>query len=356
MNNSIDPSQTGKKFPHSRRALFVRLDRIGDLVLTLPTDQSGVSAEVDWWIPKGLSFVTDHATPPRSAEEFARTKTFAECVALAKLVRKKNYDLAVVFHAPWWVGFVLWLARIPVRIGVQSQWHSFVFFNRGIRQKRSRAEFSELEYGFRLLEEGLGLAIGSLPRSTLKLTASPAANSAVGASDKSGPPARTVTGLTPGGYVVVHPGMGGSALNWSTDRYAELIHELAREKKIAITGTASDESFLSPLRKKLAADDDLRKRVVWLDGKLNGPQLLSVLGNAYAVVAPSTGVLHLAASLGVPTVGLFSQVRVQRAVRWGPQGPKAAVIEAPPGAEGPESMDHISVEQVVRAIHRLVRN
>ena len=337
---------------HFRRALFVRLDRIGDLVLTLPTDSSVIIDRVDWWIPRGLSFVTEHASPPRNAQEFAKVLTLVEIFSLARAVRKNRYDLAVVFHAPWWVGFVLWLARVPVRIGVHSQWHSFLFLNRGVRQKRSSAEMSELEYNFRLLEEGLARPPGSLTRVTLTLNA------------KSGRPDVLTSRLSTrdvGEYFVIHPGMGGSALNWSTDRYAALIGKLALKHDVVITGTASDDAFLSPIRKKLGGEN---ARIIWLDGKLSGAELLSVLQNARAVVAPSTGVLHLAASTGVPTLGLFSPIRVQRAVRWGPQGQRTAVIEPPmkcPGAvacEGPacargNCMDLITVSDVVARLEQL---
>jgi hypothetical protein len=126
-----------------RRALFVRLDRIGDLVLTLPTDGAASIPAVDWWIPNGLSFVTEHAQPPRNAREFPRNLSLIDALRLAREVRQKSYDLAVIFHAPWWVSLVVWAAGIRVRIGVRSQWHSFLFLNRrdhgnGKRRRISR--------------------------------------------------------------------------------------------------------------------------------------------------------------------------------------------------------------------------
>ncbi len=329
--------------PHFRRALFVRLDRIGDLVLSLPTDQALTIDQVDWWIPEGLSFVTDSALPPRNAAEMPKSIPLTECYALARLVREKHYDLAVIFHAPWWVSFVIWLARVPLRIGVQSQWHSFLYLNRAVRQKRSLAEHSELEYNYQLLEKGLGLAPSSLTRSTLKLRA------------KSGPQKWLQAGLAASKYVVVHPGMGGSAMNWSTDKYADLIHELAHESKVAITGTASDETFLAPLKKKIAKrDPDLASRVVWLDSRLSGTELIDVLQNARAVIAPSTGVLHLAASTGRPTVGIFSNVKVERALRWGPKGEHTVIVEPPHSADPATCMELITVPQVLKALSKLV--
>ena len=352
---------------HFRRALFVRLDRIGDLVLTLPTDESANIDRVDWWIPRGLSFVTEHAQPQRQSHEFSTTLTFLQLLSLVRCVRRNHYDIAVVFHAPWWVGFALWAARVPIRIGVFSQWHSFLFFNRGVRQKRSRAEHSELEYNFRLLEEGLDVAQASLPRRQLKLGA------------KSGRPESLTSRLSTsdvGEYFVVHPGMGGSALNWPTNLYTALIQELALKHAVVVTGTASDEAFLAPIREQLRSEsagananagqtaDGANSRIIWLDGKLSGTELIAVLQNARAVIAPSTGVLHLAASTGVATLGLFSRIRVQRAVRWGPQGARTATLEPPvecPGQSACEGttcargncMNLISVESVLVKLREL---
>ena len=287
------------------RLLLVRLDRIGDLVLSLPVDESFNREFVRWWIPKGLGFVTENAQPPRKAFELSRKISFGEFFKLLSVTRKAQFDAAIIFHAPWWAGLLITLAGIPLRIGVQSQWHSFLFFNRGIRQKRSQADRSELEYNFQLAEMGLGQR---LQRTTLKLTQIVPGET---------PKVLTEYNLEEGRYAVVHPGMGGSALNWPTAHYETLIRRLLKSSKVVITGTQADEAYLAPLRESLAGTVNL----VWLDKILQGPELLQVLASARTVTAPSTGVVHLAASTGVPTLGLFSPVRVQRPERWGPQGP-----------------------------------
>lgn len=312
------------------KALFIRMDRIGDLVLTLPVDQAIASTkiEVDWWIPKGLSFVTDNSIPPRRAEEVGREIGFLDFCKLVRKLRTRDYTFATVFQGPWWVGLALLLAGVPNRIGVLSKVPSFLFFNRGVRQKRSTSDRSELEYNFNLLEEGLGKKLSSLPRSTLQLKAA----------------FPLIAGLMPNSYYIVHPGMGGSALNWPTARYVELIRILARRSTVVVTGTKADEAYLTPLKVNLEGDGN----VMWLDGKLSGQDLIGLLSHAKAIVAPSTGVLHLAASTGQPTVGLFSQIRVQRALRWGPKGPRATVAEAPD--ESANAMEKISVEDVLDKI------
>lgn len=294
------------------RILMIRLDRIGDLVLTLPVDESLEADTIEWWIPPGLEFVTELALPRRLTRAIQKQISFVSFMTLLREVRARRFDAAIVFHAPWWVSLLLWLARVPIRAGVRSQWHSFLFFNRSVRQKRSRAEHSELEYNFRLVEAVLGRSTGTFTRRPLILRSETEREFLL-----------KRHGLKAGAYSVVHPGMGGSALNWPTSKYDELIRGLLqRGETVVITGTAADSAFLAPLRNSLGLLAD----VVWLDGKLSGRELVTVLAAARSTFAPSTGVLHLAASTGKPTVGIFSPVRVQHPMRWGPQGEKVKAL------------------------------
>lgn len=304
------------------KTLFIRLDRIGDLILSLPVDES--FSEGDWWISRGLGFITRASSPKRNAQEMDKKFSAKKFFELLKTVRRARYDRAIVFHGPWWVGLLLWLARVPVRVGVKSQWHSFLFFTHAVRQKRSRAEHSELEYNYRLVEEAFGLSNDTLKRTSLKLVA-------VGSTDQN--QSAAIRDL-PKEYVVVHAGMAGSARNWPTENYQQLIEELLAENtSVVMTGTTSDEPYLSPLRDALGVS---RTGLIWLDGKLGGSELIGVLARAKSIVAPSTGVIHLAASTSRKTIGLYSPVRVQKPRRWGPQGQNVKTFE--PAVECPGEM------------------
>lgn len=294
---------------HPRRLLLVRMDRIGDLILTLPVDEALTGVEASWWITQGLGFIAVSANPRRNARELKRKIRLLEFLRLLKEIRRERFDAAIIFHGPWWVSFLFWLARIPIRAGVKSQWHSYLFLNRAIRQKRSRAEMSELEYNFQLVERALQLRENSLKRSPLRLVCEDTDRASV----------LQAHGLVRNSFYVVHPGMGGSALNWPLEHYVQLIHELSQTAPVVITGTATDEPFLSPIRNALQSHPTAHP-ISWLDGRLDGRKLIALLSSAKAIVAPSTGVLHIAASTGQPTIGIFSPVRVQQPRRWRPQG------------------------------------
>lgn len=298
--------------------LFIRMDRIGDLSLTLAADtalgtrNSDGTSSVDWWISQGLGFIADHAAPRRRVREMPGKISYREFRQLLRELKSRSYRAAVVFHAPWWVSPLLWLARIPLRIGVKSQWHTFLFLNKGVRQKRSLSEMSEYEYNLRLIEDGFSMPEGTVPRKPLKLVIDD------GWKDET----LKDNGLKEGKYSVVHPAMRGSARNWPTSHYISWIQEAAKDETIVITGTSSDDQQLEPIRQALHG----ASRVIWLDGKLSGPQLLHVLSGARCVLAPSTGIAHLAAGLDRPVIGIYSPVKVQHPRRWGPQGKSVQVL------------------------------
>src|SRR5690606_7288301 len=121
---------------------LVRLDKIGDLVCTLPVDEIPElrRTEVHWVISMGLGFVAANSAPGRRFLQLNKRNALESFFVFLRFLRANKFDAVVSFQAPWWVSFAAWLAGVKVRGGVRSQWHSFLFLNRGLRQRRSRAE------------------------------------------------------------------------------------------------------------------------------------------------------------------------------------------------------------------------
>jgi heptosyltransferase I len=296
----------------SKKALLIRLDRIGDLVLTLPADEQNSLRDYDctWYISKGLGFIASHAAPPRTYVEWKKEFSWKQFFSFIKAVRELKPDLSISFQSPAWVMIALFIARVPLRLGVRSRWPSFLFLNRGLRQKRSQVLQHELEYNHLLVHDGLGdTSPVQFPYLKLQIEAN---RTLEGAQPISTRP--DSLGLP---YVIVHPGMAGSALNWPKEHYKNLIEKLSQKISVVITGTATDRHILAPLKVDLAKT----KNIIWLDEKLSAAELLSLIAKSQGLLAPSTGVIHLAASLGVPTYGIYSPVKVESVKRWGPQGP-----------------------------------
>lgn len=87
-----------------------------------------------------------------------------------------------------------------------------------------------------------------------------------------------------------------------------------------------------------------------LVGKLSLPEVAAVLARASLYVGNDSGLMHIAAATGVPTLGLFGPTP---ASEYGPVGPRAqAVLADGPPATTP--MDRLEVETVVEAATHLL--
>lgn len=322
--------------PHLDKTLLIRADKIGDLVVSLNADSHPAltDSSCTWMISKGLGWVIDHAQPSKNYMEISKHFSCVHFFKLVQTIRDLNPDRAIVFQAPWFVGLALFLARVPVRVGRRSQWHSFLFFNKGVRQKRSSSEKHESRYNWDLISKGLKYC-GEDHWKTPTLQAYQAHEKL------------RLLGLLPKNYCVIHPGMMGSALNWPQSHYISLIQEVCYHKMVVITGTESDQLWLDPIREKLKD----QKHICWMDGSLTGPELIAVLSQSQFVVAPSTGIIHLAAALKVPVVGFYSPRTSEKASRWGPLIEDSLIFEPDESFESnPNCMSTIPVQSVFKPI------
>ena len=295
------------------KLILLRLDKIGDLISTLPVDQVSwlkeEKIEVQWVIAKGLSSIIEAAVPKRKYLELDLKVPSQATQQLIQFLKEEKPDAVVVFYAPWWVSYACWRAGVPLRVGRKSQWYSFFFFNKALRQSRSLSKTHEADFNCQLLDFAFGKSGSQTPFLLLEP-----------------PPRRHLFekhALRPGEYFIVHPGMAGSALNWPQAQYNILIEKLINAGTVVITGTQADEPYLNEIRPQWQHHDKIR----WLQDSLSFEDLLSLLRSARGVVAPSTGVLHLAACMLQPkVVGLYSPVRAHSATRWGPRGPDSQSI------------------------------
>ena len=222
-----------------KKVVFIRLDKIGDLICTLPVDQflDDKIFNITWVVQKGLGPVVELGARSRKFAELDKTTPQESAEKFRKLLQKLKPDFAVSFQGPWWINFELFKARVPVRAGVYSQWHSFLFLNQGLRQKRSHAVQHEFDYNKDLVFKTFILSDDN----KFHYFEIPAAE------NKS---LLEKFNLTAKNYVVVHPGMMGSALNWTQTQYIEYIHQqISKNKTIVITGTSADEPYLNEIKK-----------------------------------------------------------------------------------------------------------
>jgi heptosyltransferase-2 len=121
----------------------------------------------------------------------------------------------------------------------------------------------------------------------------------------------------------MHPGSGKSAPNWRIDRYGELAGEILERHpsaRIVVTGSEAEKEFSRAFAGLTST------RVIDMVGTLTLRELTAVISHYSLLVSASTGPMHIAAGLGVPTVSLFCPLTACSPRLWGPQGNRSAVL------------------------------
>lgn len=164
--------------------------------------------------------------------------------------------------------------------------------------------------------------------------------------------------------VVLHPwaaGLKSWLREWPEDRWVELARRISGSDTIfAVTGSPADMERSVPMVERLSAAGLRAVAYVSPDGFRS---LAYLLQRARVVVSVNTGVMHLAAVLGAPTISLNGPTADHR---WGPRGRCVAGVGPADGSGGylnlgfefaghpADAMEKISVEDVVNTVEALV--
>jgi lipopolysaccharide heptosyltransferase II len=301
----------------SLKILVIRPDYIGDVILSTPVfeaikkqyPQAHLTILVQELVAplvQGLSSV-DHCM---IFDPKGRHAGFRGFFQLLKEIYKERFEMAVVLQSHWKIGASLFFAGISCRIGPWSKLHSFLFYNFGIRQRRSRVQMHEADYNLELLKR---LKIDIKSRSVLtqvSISQEIQEEARIWLQKKGWDPQRKL--------VVIHPGMRGSALNWPQSHYQDLVIELLKDHmQVLVSGGPGDCVLLEDIRKKVEQKPLLPTPLFYF-----GNYPIDFLGGLFSfsdlVVVAGTGPLHLAVALGRAVVTFQSPILVQNSVRWGP--------------------------------------
>jgi ADP-heptose:LPS heptosyltransferase len=218
-----------------------------------------------------------------------------------------------------------------------------------VYEHRKTAEKHELEYNFSLLKR-IGVTFERYEKPQLALSAHH-----VQAAEQ----VRQELGLNAHARVVVlHPGSGGSARDWSPLRFAQLGRELTqRGYRVVVTGGPGEGELVEQVVKN--ADGRLQPLV----NRLSLKELAAFLRTVDLFVSNSTGPLHIAAAVGTPVIGFYPPLRVCSPQRWGPYTDLKTVFVPDPTAcprchgkpcQGNDCMDLIDVQEVVQCVERML--
>ncbi len=157
--------------------------------------------------------------------------------------------------------------------------------------------------------------------------------------------------------LVLHPGSGGPRKCWPPERYAALAERFLREdwRILLLRGPADEMAVAEVLRVLREGSPTVIGGRVQLLTTRAFSDLASLLSRATLYVGNDSGVSHLSAVVGTPTLALFGPT--DPAV-WAPRGPRVAVLWAGQveyGQVQPAEMSALSVEEVYTAALRLLK-
>ncbi len=162
-------------------------------------------------------------------------------------------------------------------------------------------------------------------------------------------------------YAVIAPGTSAPIKRWPIERLGALAGKLIEHLgvDVVIAGADNDRADADTLAAQLPGD-----RVTNLAGRIPLAELPDLLISACLFVGYDSGPAHLAASLGVPTVCIFSGV--SDVIVWQPLGPAVTIVNGQTGCSpckltyaadcpnGVACVEVISVDSVFQACERYV--
>jgi ADP-heptose:LPS heptosyltransferase len=176
--------------------------------------------------------------------------------------------------------------------------------------------------------------------------------------------ARAVELLGEGGPILaMGPAANWLGKTWPIERFARVAIELLDEGgpmaggRLLILGGPDDTRYVEPLARTLPRD-----RVIDLTGQLDLLTAYAVLKRARLFVGNDSGLMHLAAAAGTPTIGLFGPSDDRLYAPWGPD---TRVVRGPREFEQFKAIDpglnqtighmmDLPVDQVVAAARELL--
>lgn len=290
-----------------KNILISRTDKIGDLVLSIPSFSKirnmysnakiGILVRnYNYDIVKNLSYI----------DEVIKIDDYNE-KDLIKKVRKFNADIFIALFTNKFIGKLARKSKARYRVGPYSKLHSFFSYNRGVFQKRSKSIKNESEYNLDLIkrvDEKLfynsedGEAKLYLGKENIKSAEEFYTENNIDEKLKN---------------IVIHPFSGGSAKNLTIEQYIELIKKLKRELdvNIIITGSVSDKKKIEYIGKKKL------DKTYYFIGEGSILDLAAIIDRADLFIGNSTGPTHIAGVLGKRIIAIYPKIKAQSKERWG---------------------------------------
>jgi heptosyltransferase-1 len=350
------------------KILIVRLGAMGDILHALPAAtaiRTALPKDTIGWLVEGRwsELLTAHGRKDspynvspqkpvvnnihtidtrRWRKHFYRPSATTEILGALERIRRIDYDFAIDFQGAIKSGLFAKLGGAEIVAGFEDPRESGarIFY----RRKYPRRGEHVIEQNHALAAQTLKpILLGrELTLTAPQLPVDPVAEAWAEAE---------IARLGIASFAIVNPGAGWGAKQWPPQRFGEVAKALAAHNIKTLVNGSPEEAHLA--QEVMAASGGNAYELRCTIG-----QLISVTRHARIFIGGDTGPLHLAASLGIPVVGLYGPTDP---ARTGPYG-KQAIALRHPESETTFSHHHhaeaglmkITAEEVISAARHLL--
>ena len=325
-----------------QRILVIRLDRIGDVLLSTPTLHALRNA-----YPKAR--ITAMVRPPCQDlldghpavddvlvyEKEGRHRSVWATIAFAYQLSRERFDLAIILHPSHRSHWIPFLAVIPQRVGFdrKSGW----LLTTSLPHIKQEGRYHELDYTLDVVA-AIGVPLDGIERRPTM---------AVSAAAR----AKMASWLTAQGVaasqrlIAIHPSASGPEKRYPADRFAAVADRMMKDAnvRVVVVGGAAGVADAEAVQRAM------HQQPLMAAGVFNLQELAALLQRCRLLVSNDSGPVHVAVSQGTPVLSLFG--RTQPGVnpeRWKPLGPRDRVLLREP-------ITALSVEDVIKTAKEILQ-
>ncbi len=299
-----------------KRILVVKLDHLGDVLLATPVfsnlSQAYPDAELHALTGAWSRVVLEKHPDVNKVLEynsptFCRTgapTSLKQTFQLYRALRRQKYDLMVELRNDWRVICFSLLRVAPKRLDRATL---------QVANKLGFARFTGIHETTRNLDV---LDKAGIPTPIKTTTFSVTTEDKEWASDLL--TTHQINRERP--LVAIHPGSPIPLKRWAPERYAKLVDWLIAQKRaeILFVGVKDEIPIITEIQRLTRAES------INIAGKTTLTQLASILHTCNVFIGNDSGPMHLAAAVGIPTIGLYGP---GDPTRFGPVGAKCQTIQ-----------------------------
>lgn len=321
--------------------LLSRTDNLGDIILTLP---------MAWHLKQHFPDCYIGFLCRPYAQELVAHCPFIDEVLLydpkapkqhiIQTLRQTKFDAILHVYPRKDIAFAARNADIATRIGTSHRWYHWLTCNNRVAYSRAKSHLHESLLNLPLLAP-LGITTVENPKDIPLLTPKTRLSKVL------------QNRLDPSKFnLILQPLSNGNGREWPMAHFIALTQALLKTNKVHIllNGAPNEAERLTELAALLPKKQHL------FDISLNDKVIFFAACDG--MVSNSTGPMHIAAALGIHTLGLFPPKPTMDPKRWRPIGAKAEYMVMDKPCDTPCSntdctcMRDLSVQQVITRIER----